>query len=218
MASEVEICNMALSHLRAGSINSLTEASLQAQQCKLWYPILRDQLLEDAPWGFAHGLKAMAVLASVSIFNWSYAYQYPSDCLKINRLVLNWESVSTDSAIYAQRLAEFGLALPDLKRQVEYEIHNVDGNRVIAANESELRIDYVKNITDPNIMSTQFRVALSYLLGAAIAAPIVGVEKGLPLQDKCLGMYAKYISAASSKDLNERYSEDADSEFITIRG
>ena len=42
MASEVEICNLALSNIRAGSINSLTEGSLQAQICKLKYPILRD--------------------------------------------------------------------------------------------------------------------------------------------------------------------------------
>ena len=44
MASEIDICNLALGHIRAGTINSLDEGSVQAKQCKLKYPIMRDQI------------------------------------------------------------------------------------------------------------------------------------------------------------------------------
>jgi|TARA_Y100000310_G_scaffold127563_1_gene126691 hypothetical protein len=218
MTSEVEICNLALSHIRATSINSLTEQSLQAQQCKLLYPIMRDQVIEDAPWQFAHVVEALAVLSSVDIFNWNYAYQYPSNCLKINRLMLNWEEVQNDQAIYAARLRDLGLTFPDLKQQVEYSIYNVDGNRVIAANECELRVDYVKKVTDPNLFSTQFVMALSHLLGAELAVPIVGVDKGRALRSDSLKMYNAYIESAAAANQNEQYSHTPDSEYISIRG
>ena len=45
MTSVVDICNLALSNIRAGSINNIDEVSLQAQQCKLKYPFMRDRLL-----------------------------------------------------------------------------------------------------------------------------------------------------------------------------
>ena len=85
MASEIEICNLALSNIRAGSINSFTEGSLQAQQCNLKYSILRNRVLKES-WGFNHKIRALSVLTT-EVFNWVYAYQYPTDCLKINRLV-----------------------------------------------------------------------------------------------------------------------------------
>ena len=82
MASDVEICNIALSNIRAGSINSLDENSLQAQQCKLKYALLRDRMLTEVPWTFNRKIRALSVLTT-EIFNWAYAYQYPTDCLKI---------------------------------------------------------------------------------------------------------------------------------------
>ena len=83
MASEIEICNLALGNIRAGSINSFTEGSIQAQQCNLKYSIIRDRCLREIVWSFNRKIEALATLSSVTIFNWAYAYQYPSDCLKI---------------------------------------------------------------------------------------------------------------------------------------
>jgi hypothetical protein len=156
MASEVDICNMALSGIRGGSINSLDEASLQAQQCKLKYPFLRDMLLRDVPWNFAHKEDALALLTD-DLFNWVYAYQYPSDCLYINRLILNFEEFGdTGDGVTRSRHIE-DIYSPDLGRQVKYEIQNLDGNRVIAANEPTLRISYRKKITDPNLFDPYCR-------------------------------------------------------------
>src|SRR5688500_4621637 len=98
MASVVEICNLALTHVRGGSINSLDEASVQAQRCKLFYEIARDQALADATWGFNHALVALAELEDVEVFNWAHAWTYPSDCLHINKLIRNLEAVHDSSS------------------------------------------------------------------------------------------------------------------------
>lgn len=217
MASAVEICNLALGNIRAGSINSLTETSLAAQQCALKYPILRNRLLTEVSWGFNRSVKALAVL-TVDLFNWAYAYQYPTDCLKINRLVGAYEQLSNVDADVVSRLLDSQLLpLTSWQRKVPYEVFNVSDNKVIGANEADLRIDYAVKITDPNLFSSDFILALSHLLAAELAIPIVGAETGRQLRSDSLQIYNEYLNAAIADDLNQGYIDPPLSEFETIR-
>lgn len=218
MTSEVEICNIALSHIRAGSINSLNEASVQAQYCKLHYPILRDQMLEDSPWGFANSIKPLAVLTS-EVFNWRYTYQYPPDCLYINKLIMNYATIdhSNTSTGVAYRYLDRGLPKPDLDRQVEHKILNIGDNKVIVANLKDLRIDYRKRIIDPNLFSNNFKLALSHLLAANLAIAIMDVEKGRALKSDNLRIYQNYLNAGIQNQSNEQYQIVPDSDFVTVR-
>lgn len=218
MTSEVEICNLALSHIRSGSINSLDESSIQAQRCKLVYPFLRDQMLQDAPWQFNRSLKPLAVLTD-TLFNWVYVYQYPSDCLFINRLHINFAEVSSDTATsaVASRFYDRGLPRPDLDQQVKHKIYNIDGNKVIAANEKELRIDYRKRVEDPNLFSLNFVMGLSHLLAAELAIALVGVDKGRAMRSDELKIYQSYVNSGIENELNEQFTEIPDSDFINVR-
>jgi len=216
MASEVEIANLALSNIRAGSINSLNEASLQAQQCKLKYPVVRDMLLRDFPWQFAHSIAPLALLTD-EIFNYAYTYQYPSDCLYVNRLILNWESVEANESAISTRYYDRDLYGPNLKAQVAYSVFNISGNKVIASNEQDLRIDYRARVTDPNLFDSTFIMALAHLLAAEVAISIVGVEAGRVLRSESLKMYNTYVASAANSNMNEQYHESSDSEFITGR-
>lgn len=213
MASEVEICNLALSNIRAAGINSLNEASLQAQQCKLKYPIVRDMVLSQANWGFSRKLAPLALLTD-TVFNWKYAYQYPSDCLFINRLILNYELFV---AGVNRPVDILSTNAPDLNKQVAYEVFNIDGNRVIASNEVDLRIDYRSRVTNPNLFSTASIMATSWLLASELALPIVGAEAGRALRSDALNMYQSYLASAAAETNNQRYSAPLDSEYITVR-
>ena len=213
MSSEITICNLALSHIRGGSINALTEASIQAQQCKLLYPILRDSVLENAPWQFATRIVSLAELTDAEVFNFAYAYQYPSDCLKVKRLILNWETVNrTDSQFYGNNLPIINTQAP-----VPYQVFNDDGNRVIGANYAELRAEYTVQVTDTNLFSTQFILALSHLLAAELAIPVVGVNEGRKLKSDSMQQYNAHIRAACAAMMNEQFTPTPDSEFITVR-
>ncbi len=216
MSSEVEICNIALSNIRAGSINSLTESSLQAQQCNLKYPILRDRVLKES-WGFNHKLRTLAVLTT-EIFTWAYAYQYPTDCLKINRIVGSYEELANADADVISRLIDSQiLPIKDTQPKVPYELFNFDDNKVIGANEGDLRIDYAAKVTDPNLFSDDMIMALSHLLSAEMAIPLVGAELGRSLRKESLQLYKEYINAASADDMNEGDYTPALSEYETIR-
>lgn len=217
MTSEVEICNIALSNIRAGSINSLTESSLQAQQCKLKYALLRDRCLTTPAWVFNKKVRALSVLTT-DVFTWSYAYQYPVDALKIHRLVGAQEQLPHADASVISRTVDRGLfGLNNLRLKIPYEVFNFDNVKTIGANDSDLRVIYSAKVTDPNLFSVDFIMALSHLLSSELAIPLVGVENGRQLRNDSLTLYTKYFNAAMADNANDGYSEPVDSEFITIR-
>lgn len=218
MSSDVEICNIALSNARAGSINNLTtDTTAQAQICRLKYNILRDRCLTETPWGFNRKIRALAVLTT-EIFNWAYAYQYPTDCLKIHRLVgAHEELLNADADVVSRLLDSQLLPLKDLRTQTPFEVFNFDNNKTIGANEANLRIDYVAKITDPNLFTADFIMALSHLLTSEIAVPLVGVKEGRQIRQDSLTLYKSYLDAAIANDMNDNYDSPALSEFETIR-
>ena len=69
MASEVDICNLALGHLGDNAtVSSISppEGSAQAEHCARFYPLARDALLEMGYWNFAMRRVALAQLT----MNW----------------------------------------------------------------------------------------------------------------------------------------------------
>ena len=219
MSSEVEICNLALSRIRSQSINSLEGQSVQAQQCKLNYPILRDMMLNDHAWGFAHKIRPLVLTENV-IFNWAYAYKYPSDCMNINRVVLGYEEINQATQISSPRVSyhtDADVIDPQyLRSQVPYEIFNFT-TKMIGTNQPDVRIDYRSKVTDPTLFPTPFVMALSYLLAAEIAVTIVGAESGRALRADSFKMYQNYLNSAIANDLNEQYQPVLDSEYVIAR-
>ena len=217
MASEVEICNLALSNIRAGSINSLDESSLQAQVCKLKYPILRDRCLREIPWQFNRKIRALASVTT-DIFQWSYSYSYPVDCLKIHRLVGQYEELPIGSNDVVSRLLDSRVRSPtDLRRQIPYEVFNFDDNKLIGSNQPDLRIDFAAKVTDPNLFSDDFIMALSHLLASEVAIPIVGAELGRALRNDSLQLYRQYLASAMSTDMNDQFLNPGESDYVNIR-
>lgn len=211
-SSEVEICKIALSHIRGGSINSLTEASLPAQQCSLLYPNARDMVLSAAPWGFNKVVDALA-LRSDTVFGWAYLYQYPANAIRINKLILNYNAVTAG----AYRTRSIEDLLPDLNAQIPHKIYNVAGKKVIATNMSDLRIEYGIKITDVNMFDIEVDMAISHLLASWLAVPIVGGELGSEYQKTQYTLYEFMKNEAIADDLNESFIEQPESDFITVR-
>lgn len=215
MTSVVGICNQALSHIRAGGINSLNESSLQAQQCKLKYPLLRDMLLSQNDWSFAKKVRPLS-LTTEDVFDWVYAYNYPSDCLKINRLILDYEEFTSTEGAYRTRHVE-ELYRPDTKHQVPHKILTAGGNKIIAANQPDLRIDYTFRQEDPTEFSIEFTLALAYFLAADLATAIVGGDAGRSMKADYFSLYQNTLANAIANDRNEDYNEPVESDFITTR-
>ena len=61
MASEVQICNLALAKIGDQQITSLTENSKAGRLCNLVYEPLRDATLRAHPWNFAITRETLAL-------------------------------------------------------------------------------------------------------------------------------------------------------------
>ena len=145
-------------------------------------------------------------------------YQYPTDCLKVQRLVGAHEELANADADVVSRLLDSQLLpLKDLRNQIPYEVFNFDDNKTIGTNEADLRIDYAAKITNPDLFSTDFIMAFSHLLSSEIAIPIVGAKEGRELRSDSLQLYKVYLDAAMANDLNDGFDTPALSEYETIR-
>lgn len=215
MTSVVEICNLALGNIRAGSINSLDEASVQAQNCKLRYELLRDQLLRETTWQFARKIEPLALVTD-EIFTYAYTYRYPSDCLKIERLIGLYEQNIAGGSFALSRFVDSQL-MNVKQREIPYAIFSTGTAKLIGTNDPDLRIDYTAKVSDPNLFSTNFIMALGHLLASEIAIPIVGVDVGRRLRSDSIQLYKEYLASAIAADANEKHYETPESEFVTIR-
>lgn len=86
MATEIEICNAALSFLGASPITSLAGTDKRSTSCKAWYSLTRDNLLRSHPWNFA--IKRAALVEDVSTPAFGYAHQFvlPADYVRALKL------------------------------------------------------------------------------------------------------------------------------------
>lgn len=184
MASIIEICNRALSNIGNNrSINSLTEASKEAGQCSLYFDSCRDAVLADAEWKFATKRLALADTNNPPQ-DWAYAYQYPTDCLRIIEIPVP------------------GIRTPTAAMRIQYDTGaDTDGTgRLIYTDQPEAWLKYVSRITDVNMFDAIFQEALSWRLAAAINMVLTG---SADLGNNALTMYHQTILSAGSHNMNE---------------
>jgi hypothetical protein len=65
------------------AITSLDDDSNRARSCKRLFPVCRDEMLVDLVPGFAVKRVALALLATAPVFDFTYRFQLPTDCLEV---------------------------------------------------------------------------------------------------------------------------------------
>lgn len=158
MTSQVSIANLALSHLgnrsRVASIYP-PDGSVEADLCSTFLPLARDELLEFGDWSFARTRKLLAEMPTNDSAVWAYAYALPSDCLRPRRVVSgNPTAYEEDSARYA-----------------------IEGQELFT-NQPTATLIYTRYLTDVSKFPPSVVVALSYLLAAHLAGPIIKNDAG----------------------------------------
>jgi hypothetical protein len=86
MASDIDLCNTALSHIGAASnVSSIDppDGSAYAVFCRRYFPIARDEALEAHNWNFAVKRAALSQPTDVAApDSWAYVYNLPADVLR----------------------------------------------------------------------------------------------------------------------------------------
>lgn len=82
--TDVDICNLALGRVGVDrTIVSLDEQSKEARNCRRFYPLARDEVLEKVVWPFTVRIQSLAPLTAGSLLpGWGYQFQAPSDMLQ----------------------------------------------------------------------------------------------------------------------------------------
>ncbi len=197
MASEVQIARLALQHLGDRyDITSLDEASPEAEQVQLVFDNVRDMVLREHPWKFARKYATPAPLAGDAPPNWDFMFTYPSDALRVIRIVN---------------------PLGDNQPPIRFEVaRNSADLRVILTNESEPTFEYTKQVTDPQQFDPQFVTALAYRIAQYIAMPITG-DRAVMSDMKTLADVE--VGKAQASDANEGFEtpRPAEATWITAR-
>ena len=83
MASETDCINEALGLIGASRISGLDEDSINARHALTFYAPTRDALLRMHHWNFATGRAALSASTTAPLFEFTYAYPLPEECLKV---------------------------------------------------------------------------------------------------------------------------------------
>lgn len=142
MASEVQICNLALAKIGDEQITSLTDNSKSARLCNLVYEPFRDSVLRAHPWNFAIKRIALALSTETPAYEYTAQFSLPSDFLRI---------ISTD-----------------LLGDEEYKIEG----RFLLAHSPNVKIRYVSQVIDPNQFDWLFIETLAARMAAELAIAI----------------------------------------------
>lgn len=187
MASEVDICNLALARLgdnaTVASIDP-PEGSAQAEHCARFYPVARDSLLEMHAWKFATRRVLLAQLTT-DTWNWPFAYAEPTGVLKL--LAVLPASAASDADTQ------------------EYEAET-DGNGtpIILTDQEGASLRYVARVTDTTVFSPLFVDALAWLLASYLAGPVLKGDAGAAMAKACLQSFMLALSNAKTSDANQR--------------
>lgn len=200
MSSVVFICNLALSNIGKNNISDLNEASAEAKACKQFYAHTRDMLLQSYPWRWAGRTLAMAEVTNNKPNRWDHAYQRPSDCLKIRRVV---DEMLLDYVPYELRAVKAG--------GFDYA---VEGS-VIYTNLSPAYLEYTARIEDPTQFPPLFQDALGWHLAVRLSMPLTRDPK---IRADAYQLAARLFDQSAAADANEqRETSDYPAEMMEAR-
>ena len=198
MASEVEIANLALSHLGdSATVSSLSppEGSAQAERCARFYPLARDVMQEEFVWSFCTRRKLLALVANWSSGKWAYAYAVPSEML--HPISVSHPDASSDQ-----------VDVLGLRPGAPFQLEGTDtGQVVILTNQPDAELRYTVRVRDTTKFSAQFVEALSWRLASMLAGPILKGEAGIKMTQSCLQIAISLGGEAAVKNANSSQEE-----------
>ena len=177
--SDTDIANNGLLLIGAKTITSLTQGNKSANTMNALYIPTRRQLL-SYPWNFASFREKLARSSVTPDFEYNYAYVLPDDWLYT-------VSVHDNDAGAGS---------------IVYKHEQVDNANVLLANEEDVYIRYIKDVTDPNLWTADFQKAMSSALARDAAIAISNSNK---LQQA--------MEVRARRDLNKAQSSDAQGSF-----
>lgn len=202
MFTKQSICQLALSHCGIGTTISDIENddTNEAIQCRMWYEVCRDALLEMMPWSFAQDELKATLLQENPNDRWRFMYLYRNDWKRINAII------------------DPTKPRPDrIEDKIKFEVKRApDGNgKVVYTNQPDAIFDVNYWVTDESQYSSVFGMAQSMFIATYICKPLrVKATIKVDIQND----WATWLSEAQIQHKSEREDgAEADSQFVMGR-
>jgi len=190
MASEVDICNLALQRLGAKSITALTDDSTNARECNRTYAHARDSELRAHPWNFARKRASLAASSTAPAFEYARAFPLPADFLRL---------MSNNGRL-------------GLTNQDDLQI---EAGNILTNDSAPLPITYIAQITDPEAFDQLFTDLLVARIARDLAEKITQSNAKIQAAQT---LYTEARSEARRINASERPPQQAPEDpWITAR-
>lgn len=151
--SDVDICNLALSHIGEGPIRNLSSIGQKESLCNIFYPMSRDYHLTIYNWSFARRTSKLQALDEDHAKG--TPFQMPSGCLSPRYI---YPRVKTKRRYYIEK-----------DRIIIPEVWLIDG--------VDQHLCYTFKETNTSLFSSPFYDLISMSLASKLAGPITGSYK-----------------------------------------
>lgn len=220
-----QIANLAIAHCGVSKplADLTTDRSIEAQMCLTWMDTARQTVLQRIPWSFATKQVTPAVVANYPTNEWMFAYEYPSDALKMTRF-MSWRLNNDDrqSRIPYRIMQPVSIALSAAQPPPTIPYANQAGLWIytnwpgVNINLPTV-IEYTFDNQNVSQWTSPFCWGMSLMLASLIIVPLTS---GDPQNKKAAIMadYDKAMGAASEDNANEEQRpQEPQSEFIRAR-
>jgi hypothetical protein len=192
-ASEVTICNLAVSWLAGNLIISLDDDNNEAKLCKANYDLSRDSVLEAMAWTFATRRFRLSPEADVPAWGYSRQFTLPPEVITALEVTSNPSKVNGTNDL-------------DWRREE---------NRIVC-NQDVVYLKAIVRIIDPARFTPNFVQALAARIAMEIAVPLTESKELLAAMER---KYLAYLYTASATDGLQGKSDLIDSQALTgVRG
>lgn len=185
MATEIDMCNLALSYLGDdANIQSIVppDGSAQSDHAARFYPMARRAVLQSHAWGFATKRLPLASatlgLTDLQPPGWAYVYEKPTLCIEVVS-ILNPESVATTVPGYPTSSFSVSDQSPNDQNVNDFIEETLqDGTPVIYTNVYAPIMRYIVDVVDTTKFPPLMTIAIARLLASYMAGPILKGEEG----------------------------------------
>lgn len=154
---EVSIFNLALNAIGGRSnLSSTTERDRGAEVCRLWYPVVRDQILAAAPWPSCKSFARLALLKQRGSGDWVVGDPEPG---------YTYVFSSPNDMLHPRFLTDFS----------KFTMSAYPGNiKAVSTNILDPILCYTKRNYVVGSWESELQMAIAYGLAANIAMPVTG--------------------------------------------
>lgn len=208
MASEVDICNIAMSLIGDETIItaiSPPDGSLQAMHCARFYPIARDAMLEMHPWRCNTRRAILGKLAITPPIGWAFAYALPNQCIRPLAVLMPDALPDLFSTVNTNILTP---AATDTINSQDFVVESLDdGSLVVYTNIDSAQMIFQVAMTDTGKFTPLMTLALGRYLASMVAGPIIKGTEGASIGKAHLQMFEQDdLAKAKMSDANARQS------------